>query len=344
MRVDFKIALILALAALPAGAALMVAPEYLHLSGIIVPLTFWGGIVLSVVLILIAGIIALRAEREAPTGRWGFKVMWPQYLMTVCGVGFFVGLIAFLQLNVSTPIREVSEDRPTAPPATMQPVAGILIDFSSGILPPAAPSDGVIHIFEIRDLEDTPPIGGPDKDGVEVQPIEYHFRPNQEIDWKKTFEDLPVPVASKCEVTSTTDTPVYDVTIKLRLPFHPMIPHIMGEQVPVGTLVQAFIGKSSAKSGPVVFVKESKFTIGKVYPQIPYVIYFVNRTRYLVKIELPENATTQDYSKPVNESEQKIKLSRGRMLSAYMAASKPPKFLQEPPLQAPWPPSTPERR
>jgi hypothetical protein len=100
MRVDFKIALILALAALPAGAALMVAPDYLHLSGIAVPLTFWGGIVLSVVLILIAAIIALRAEREAPTGRWGVKAMWPQYLMTICGIGFFIGLVGFLQINV----------------------------------------------------------------------------------------------------------------------------------------------------------------------------------------------------------------------------------------------------
>ncbi|MGX4806642.1 hypothetical protein [Bradyrhizobium guangdongense] len=105
MRVDFKIALILAVAALPAGAALMVVPEYLHLSGAAVPITFWGGIALAVALILIAAIIALRAELEAPksVGRWGLKRMWPQYLMAVCGVGFFVGLVAFLVLNVRTP-------------------------------------------------------------------------------------------------------------------------------------------------------------------------------------------------------------------------------------------------
>jgi hypothetical protein len=31
------------------------------------------------------------------------KQMWPQYLMVICGVGFFVGLIGFLQLNVTAP-------------------------------------------------------------------------------------------------------------------------------------------------------------------------------------------------------------------------------------------------
>src|SRR3979409_226141 len=35
-----------------------------------------------------------------------FKRMWPQYLMMVCGIGFFVGLVAFFQLNVNPPKKD----------------------------------------------------------------------------------------------------------------------------------------------------------------------------------------------------------------------------------------------
>ena len=127
MRVDFKIAIILALAALPAGAALMVAPEYLHLSGIAVPLTFWSGIALTVVLIVIAIIIALRAELESPrsVGRWGLKRMWPQYLMVFAGCLFFIGLVAFLQKNVEKPngdnVHEIPKQAGPKPSASILP-------------------------------------------------------------------------------------------------------------------------------------------------------------------------------------------------------------------------------
>jgi hypothetical protein len=40
----------------------MVAPDYLHLSGATVPLTFWGGIGLTVTLLLTAALVALRGE------------------------------------------------------------------------------------------------------------------------------------------------------------------------------------------------------------------------------------------------------------------------------------------
>lgn len=63
MRRDFLIAILLCIAAIPLGAALMVAPDYLHLSGYLVPLTFWGGIALSIALIVTAIFIAWRGER-----------------------------------------------------------------------------------------------------------------------------------------------------------------------------------------------------------------------------------------------------------------------------------------
>jgi hypothetical protein len=39
----------------------------------------------------------------AASPRWGLKRMWPQYLMALGGILFFVGVIGFLQLNVKPP-------------------------------------------------------------------------------------------------------------------------------------------------------------------------------------------------------------------------------------------------
>src|SRR5262249_13073770 len=64
MRRDYVIAIILAVASLPAGATLMVAPEYLHLTGVAVPLTFLGGIGLTAALLSLAAWVALRAGTE----------------------------------------------------------------------------------------------------------------------------------------------------------------------------------------------------------------------------------------------------------------------------------------
>lgn len=43
----------------------MVAPDYLHLTGYFVPLTFWGGLALAATLISFAILIALRGEMSA---------------------------------------------------------------------------------------------------------------------------------------------------------------------------------------------------------------------------------------------------------------------------------------
>src|ERR1700728_3260026 len=64
MRRDYLIAIILAVAGIPAGVTLMGAPDYLHLTGVAVPLTFWSGIGLTVALILAAAAIAWRGRAE----------------------------------------------------------------------------------------------------------------------------------------------------------------------------------------------------------------------------------------------------------------------------------------
>ncbi len=60
-----------------------------------------------------------RAHSGSPPGylERRIKKMWPQYLMTLSGIGFFVGLIAFLQLNVAPPSKEGPTDNSSAEPS-----------------------------------------------------------------------------------------------------------------------------------------------------------------------------------------------------------------------------------
>lgn len=64
MQRDHLIAIILAVAGVSAGLSLMVAPQYLHLSGKAITDTFWGGVALTTVLIVAAGVVALRGEAK----------------------------------------------------------------------------------------------------------------------------------------------------------------------------------------------------------------------------------------------------------------------------------------
>ncbi len=93
MRRDYLIAILLALAALPAGAALMVAPEYLHLTGIAIPITFWGGIGLAIALIVIAGVVAARGEAREPIKghRWRLAfIIFAGLVLSIGGIGGIV--------------------------------------------------------------------------------------------------------------------------------------------------------------------------------------------------------------------------------------------------------------
>jgi hypothetical protein len=64
MRRDYLIAILLAVSAIPLGAAMMVAPDYLRLPSQFVPFTFWGGIALALALIFAAATAAWRGERK----------------------------------------------------------------------------------------------------------------------------------------------------------------------------------------------------------------------------------------------------------------------------------------
>ncbi len=87
MRPDFKIAILLALAAIPAGVALMAAPEYIGILKEHPGPFFWGGLILASGLIGAATIIAVRGEALEP--RSGHRRrMIALAGMVICGVGF----------------------------------------------------------------------------------------------------------------------------------------------------------------------------------------------------------------------------------------------------------------
>jgi hypothetical protein len=94
MRRDFQLAIILAVAAIPAGTALMAAPEYLHLTGSALAAAFWGGIALTAVLIVLAVAIALRGEAQAPQKGHGQRMI-AILGMAFCGTGFMAFAILF---------------------------------------------------------------------------------------------------------------------------------------------------------------------------------------------------------------------------------------------------------
>lgn len=89
MRTDFKIAILLALASIPAGVALMSAPEYISILKEYPGLFFWSGLIVATALIVAAIIIALRGEASEPRRGHGRRMI-ALVGMVVCGAGFLV--------------------------------------------------------------------------------------------------------------------------------------------------------------------------------------------------------------------------------------------------------------
>jgi hypothetical protein len=295
-----------------------------HFSGshIVLTVVIYAVFILSTALGLLPPLVRLIFQKQRTQG---LRYMWPQYFMTFGCVLFFVGLVAFLQFNVVPPKQK---ERDTASPAAKAtehpnvsptpPRLGALVDFSSNGLPSVAPSDGVIQMFEIREDIDGFLVTHLEKGDVHALPIKYQFGPNEIIDWRKTLHEWPIFGVAKCELTSITNEPIFDAVITLRMTFHEMVPHA-GEVVEIGTVIQAVAGVAGQKkSGPVVFKKDARFDVGKISAQSPYVIYFVNRTHYLVKFEVPSTAISRDFSKPASEMNQEILLKPGRLLDSTL--------------------------
>jgi hypothetical protein len=186
-------------------------------------------------------------------------------------------------------------------PQPLEP--GILLDAAFELLPRSSPPDGTIHIFEVRQ----------EQTGIQASLIEYQFDPSATIDWSRAFPEWPIFGISKCEITSTTNESVFDAIIPLNLKFREMIPDSPNlPPVEVGGIVQATTGGTQMRSGKVMMTQHSGFRVGRIYPQTPYAIYFVNRTEYLVDIEAPLEGKVQDFSKSGADFEQKLNVKLGR--------------------------------
>jgi hypothetical protein len=98
-----------------------------------------------------------------------------------------------------------------------------------------------------------------------------------------------------------------------------------GEPVQIGTLVTSTNGKQM-RSGDVVETKDVEIRIGRIHPQTPYVLYFVNRTERLVEIDVPSEGRTENFNKPELNIKFAMKLGRtsGLSLMASSNASKVP--------------------
>jgi hypothetical protein len=444
MRRDYQLAIILAVAAIPAGTALMAAPGYLHLTGNSLAVTFWGGALLTLALIVLAVAVALRGEAQAPPRGHGQR-MTAILGMAFCGAGFMAFVILFFiqrpQVNerwtwaaltasesdalyehlrgkeqhsfhVACSGTECSDlatsfDRlfkrlgwpsfvgdggflatgvtgilinpddagakllksaietntilrpdlgsprgkdagPTmlvigakpevlaSGPILATAAPGILLDIAFEVLPRISPPDGTIHVFDIRQ----------EQAGIHAALIEHQFNPSEMIDWKQRFPEWPIFGVSKGEIISTTNDSVFYAVIPINLIFREMIPDRPGlPPVEIGGVLQATSGGVQMRSGRVMMTQQSSFRVGRIYPQTPYVIYFVNRTEYLVDIEVPSEGKVQDFSKIGADFETKLNMKLGRTTGMHLSPSpNAPKSPPAPPPPTPLPPSTPEKR
>ena len=88
MRRDFQIALVLGIAAMPAGVAVSEAIEYFPYLKEHPGLSFWGSAIVTLALFALAAGLAIRGEREAEREEGAKKRMIPLIGMILCGLGF----------------------------------------------------------------------------------------------------------------------------------------------------------------------------------------------------------------------------------------------------------------
>jgi hypothetical protein len=275
------------------------APEYLHLQPFLAASCFWGGILVFAVTVFVVAALQSR-ERERQ------KSMWPIYVMAAGMVVVGVGAAGFFWPQPSGPTLAENISKPDAP--VNKSAAAILLDAALEQLPRISPADGIIYTFAIVR----------DKNGIQAYPSKYQLNPNAAIDWTPFFPDWPIWGISKWEITSTTTESVFEAVIPIKLIFKEMIP-FTGQPVQIGEMITSTNGKQM-KSGSVVATKEIEIRIGRIQPQTPYILYFVNRTEYLVDIDVPPEGRVENFKKSELD-EQKFGMKLGRTTGLNLAAS-----------------------
>ncbi|WP_448043322.1 hypothetical protein [Bradyrhizobium liaoningense] len=256
----------------------------------------------------------------------GTMTTWPPSVrIGVCAVFFAVaggGLIWILDyLKVRQALGIIDESTPataTLPPVpVVQANPGALLDFGLEMLPRVSPANGIIPIFDVREE------GGRIEAGV----VNYQMDPSALIDWGKTIPEWPIFGVSKCEITSATNQPIFNAIITLDLGIQEMVPD------------PDHPGQS--RSGKLLSVQKAQFRVGRISPHESYVLYFMNRTEYLVNIVVPPDGIWQDFSIRGPDFEKKISLKLGRTEGLHlMPIISPPTS----PRPTPARPATPERK
>src|ERR1700733_5572201 len=103
MRRGHLIAILCAASAAPLGVALMAAPDYLHIPKEYLGLCFWGGLLLTVLVLGVAFVIAIRDEAAAPPVGHRRRMISLAGMM-FCGTGFivFAGIYFWPRTNIAT--------------------------------------------------------------------------------------------------------------------------------------------------------------------------------------------------------------------------------------------------
>ncbi|MDR6663440.1 hypothetical protein J2W51_006034 [Tardiphaga robiniae] len=240
--------------------------------------------------------------------------------IAVCAAFFAVaggGLIWILDyLNVRQALVTVDQSAPTSLTSAIKSEPEALLDFAFDMLPRVSPANGMIPIFDIVERNGQ----------IEAHVTHYQTDPSVVVDWRKMIPEWPVFGVSKCEVTSATNEPIFNAVVSLTLGFQEMVPD------------PNHPGQSS--SGRLMGVQNAKFNVGRISPHESYVLYFMNRTRYLVNIVVPSEGIRQDFSTAGPDFEKKIRLRLGRKEGLHLTPIVPP---PAPPPPASLLPSTSEK-
>jgi hypothetical protein len=210
MRREFLTALVLSVAAIPAGMAASGAIEYFSYLKDHPGLSFWGSTLVTLALFALAAALAVRGERDAE--REGAKKrMTPLIGMIVCGVGF-VGFAAWYFWPPQSSVQAIG-----APPAPSPDPGGgetkrgeakkadpvIAVDCRLATLPGTVSASGINTL----DFVYMPGDGGPIGVGGTTSP------PGTTLTW-------PTDRLMYCEFTTHDSRELYSVQFNLHVSFH----------------------------------------------------------------------------------------------------------------------------
>jgi hypothetical protein len=290
MRKDFKIALLCALSAIPLGIAMSVAPDYISALKVHPALSFWGGIVVTALLLTAAAIIAIRGEQLVERAPGAKKRMVPFVGMIFSGI-CFMGFAAWYIW-------------PTKGEQIPPPEANFFVQYNISHLPREIPSTGSLKVFPISSDNI--------RSGTSIANYTtFRGEVGSTLDWTSYTYRGAINVY-QCEIISDAGEPLIDVNIPLDITIRQDIPdRLHPGQMIVGDII---------KSG-VWFVQFARIDSG---PANSSVLYLVNKIPNSVYVSIPEFGS----ARTIDGNEVRLRLVRsGSVMSQVpmrFAPFKPP--------------------